>query len=368
MRRLVCMLMALTVLCSAAAQNSRGATDDFGRIALTPVISDASKVPSYASKTLETKLTQIVTKNGMASKSVTPRFVITANIDLLNKEVTATAPSMTVVEVATTLYIGDAQTGQLFASYTYDPVKGVGTNETRAYLEALKRVTIAAPGVNEFVNDGKNKIIEYYNSQIDFLLAEADGLAKSQEYDKAMLLLASVPDVCKEAYTKAMDRLGVVYQQKIDNEGMALYNKAMAIWKTSKSEASAREASEILSEINPESMAAVKATALVNEIESHYKALENERKAREQRNWEFKQRQYADKQAAAQEIRQLRHDVDMARIESGAASSERALEEVKSMVGVMSNVVTSANAVRATQSAASSFGAQAFANIASWFN
>lgn len=359
MKRILSLVLGLGVLFSAAAQNTQGSADDFGRIALTPVILDASQIPTYATKTLETKLTQIVTKNGMAAKGVNPRFVITANADLINKEVTATAPSMTVVELAVTLYIGDAQTGNLFASYTYDSVKGVDSNESKAYIQAFKRVSANASGVSYFVTEGKNKIIEYYNSQIDLILLEANGLAKSQKYDEAMVLLASVPNVCKDAYAKAINRLGEVYQQKIDLEGEALYNEAMALWRTTKTEDDAREVSEILAEINPYSSSIGKAHNLIAEIESHYTALEQERKARERRAEEFNRQRYEDRQISEQEQRHMSHEEEMARIGSGSAVSERALQEVKEIIGTMNSSNTTATIVN-TQPAA-------FNNIKSWF-
>ena len=330
MKRIVCLLLSLCSIAALQAQNDRASMDDFGRIALTPVISEGSSVPQMARQPLKTKLTQLVTKNGLSADDSNIRFVITANTDLLAKDVTATAPPMTVVEISATLYIGDAQTGQLFSTYSFDAVKGVGNNETRAYQEAVKKINMNSAAVQAFVTEGKNKIIEYYNTQIDFLLTEANAKAQAQDYDGAMLSLASVPTVCKDAHSKAMTRLGEIYQMKIDKEGAALYNQAAAAWKTSKSEDSAREACGYLAEINPLSKSADTGQKLVAEIEKHYDGLRAERKAREEREWQFKQQQYADAQAAAQEQRQFAHEEAMKLADAHSVATQMALQEVKS--------------------------------------
>lgn len=372
MRRLFVTLIGLGSLFCASAQNTLGSTDDIGRIALTPIVHDAANVPPRAHSMLSNKLKQIVTRNGLGSMATEPRFVITASSQLMAKEVTATTPSFTVVEVATTLYIGDAVTGQLFSSCDCDLSKGMGKSLDAAYVEAYKRINPAAEQIKQFVEEGKNKIVEYYNSQIDFLIAEADALAKSQNFDGAMMLLASVPSVCKEAHAKAMARLGEVYQVKIDQEGAVLYNQAVAAWKTSKSEEGALEACKLLAQINPQSSYAEKGNALVAEIETHYatlvaeqKALQEEERRRkqkqEEREWQFKQQQYADKVAAEQEARQLNHELAMKQSDAASVATQMALKEVKEMT----------NKTFASQVAGSTISKGAsntLANkIASWF-
>ena len=253
MKRLFITLIGLGSLLCASAQNTLNSTDDIGRIALTPIVHDAIDVPQQARKMLSNKLKQIVTRNGLGAMATEPRFVITANSQLMAKEVTATAPSFTVVEVATTLYIGDAVTGQLFSSCECNSAKGTGKNIDAAYVAAYKSINPADPQIQKFVEEGKNKIIEFYNSQIDFIIAEADAKAKSQDFNGAMMLLASVPTVCKEAHAKAMIRLGEIYQVKIEQEGMAYYNQAAAVWKTTKSEEGASEACNLLAKKTIES-------------------------------------------------------------------------------------------------------------------
>lgn len=318
MKRIFAFLAFFGSCFCASAQNNQLSADDFGRIALAPVIVEEAGIPNGAAKILQNKLTQIVTKSGLAADPAYPRFVITADTDVLFKEVTATAPPMVALQVVTTLYIGDAESGQLFGSYSYDASKGVGNNDTKAHVEALKRINVNDPDVLAFVEESKVKIIEYYNSQIDFIIAEARSLMNSNQYDDAIILLSGVPTVCKDAHAKAMDMIADVFQEKIDVEGAALYNEAVATWKTGKTQDNAYAVVDILALIHPNSKSFAQSMKLVSEIEGYYSELEARRRAIEERNWAFKMQQYEDSQMVAAEERQLGHELDMKKAENSA--------------------------------------------------
>lgn len=329
---------------SMSAQNDLGKTDDVGRIVLSPYVVSNANIPSYAESALSNKLSRIAAAQGVAGGTVDQRFVITANVIEMSKEFTASAPPKIALIAQPTLYIGDVVTGELFSSCSLPTVKGVGDNDTKAYLAAIKGINENSQEVVRCINQGKAKIIEYYNSKIDFLLAEADALASSQQFDEAMAKLAAVPQVCKDAYLKAYGKIGEIYQKKIDLEGDRLYNEAYAQWNTAKTKASAERVVELLAQINPISSAAAKGRKLVASVEAHYSEIEARRRAIEERNWEFKMKQYEDNQANLAAKREIEHtekmysyEVQMEHAKNGSAAAEYALQEVKGIVGVMSN-------------------------------
>lgn len=329
------------------AQNDLSKTDDLGRIVLTPYVISNANIPSYAESVLNNKLTQIAAKQGMAGSSVDNRFVITANLSEISKDFTPTTPPMIALTLSPTIYIGDGISGELFSSCEVPAVKGVGENETKAYLSAIKAIKTNNPAIVQCIEEGKVKIVEYYNSQIDFILAEAESLSKSQNYDEAMMKLAQVPQICKDAYLKAYEKIGEVYQQKIDLEGDKLYNEAYAQWNTAKNEQSAEKVVELLAQINPLSAAAPKGRTLVKTVEGHYNAIAARRRQIEERNWRFKLQQYEDERADKIAERENQHeynmqklgfdyDVEMERARNGAAAPQLALQEVKEVVKIMS--------------------------------
>lgn len=365
MKRLFLTLVSLICVLPLCAQNTLGKADDLARIVLTPLVVDGTGVPAYANNMIKNKLNQIVTQHGVGGNCANPRFVITANLVTVTKDVTATMPPMVAITVAPTIYVGDGQTGELYASCQLPEVKGVGENDTKAYVAAIRRINVNSPEVVNCINTGKAKIIEYYNTQIDFLLAEADAMTKSQLYDDAMMLLATVPSVCKEAYERAMAKVADVYQTKIDVEGAAKLNQAYAQWHAHKTEDSALIVVGLLAEINPMSKSAAEGRKLVAEVESHYTAIEQRRREIEERNWAFKMQQYQDaredkkaelefrktQQTMDHEYRttgqsndheyrmtssKFNYEVEMERARNGAYAAEMALNEVKSVVATMS--------------------------------
>ncbi len=285
MKQLLTSILLIAACFAAAAQNNEGKADDYGRIALTPVILQESSIPPAASNVVLNKLTQMVTKNGLGADSFDPRFIITANMVELSHETTATAPAMQALVLSPTLYIGDAATGTLYATCALKQIKGAGTNDTKAYMQAVKGIRVDDPSVQRFIETGKKRIIEWYNSQIDFLISEANSLAGQDKYDEGIALLFTVPAVCKEAFDKAMRAAELIFQQKIDVEGAALLNAATHAWNASQNWAGANEAAGYLSQIHPLSSAVTGGMALSKTIAARIKELDN-------REWNFAMKQF----------------------------------------------------------------------------
>ena len=58
--------------------------------------------------------------------------------------------------------------GTIFATEAIT-IKSIGDNETKAYIDALKKIKTSDKSILAFVEKGKSKIIEYYNSKCDFI-------------------------------------------------------------------------------------------------------------------------------------------------------------------------------------------------------
>lgn len=198
------------------AQNNLGKTDDIGRINISAYVPAQEGLTPEATKNLENKLSQLAVKNGMAG-SFGSRFIISAKVTTLSKDITPTAPPMHAYTLEFTLYIGDGFEGTLFSSYSFT-TKGVGETETKAYMNALKSFNASNPKYQAFIEEGKTKIIEYYNSKCDFILKGAQAMASQDQFDDAIRTLVTVPDICKECYDKSMDTAVEIYKQKIEKD------------------------------------------------------------------------------------------------------------------------------------------------------
>ncbi len=72
-----------------------GYADDMARIALDVIVPDqVADIPDHARSLLESKLMQAVTDHGMGGEGVSPRFLVTAKMEILTKDVTPTVPPM----------------------------------------------------------------------------------------------------------------------------------------------------------------------------------------------------------------------------------------------------------------------------------
>ena len=247
------------------AQNTAGKSDDAARITLaTFVPQQIDQMPEAARSSLANKLSQIVTQNGLGGKASNERFIITANINVISKDLTATAPPMQAYVLDLTLYIGDGIDGTKFASVSTQ-VKGVGESETKAYISALKNLKTNDLNYQSFIETGKTKIVEYYNSKCDFIIKDAKALASQNKYDEAIFKLTGVPEVCKSCYEKCMDSISVIYKAKMERECQANIAKA----KTFKAQDNFDAAAEALSTILPDLTCYPEAKALTTEINDH---------------------------------------------------------------------------------------------------
>jgi hypothetical protein len=265
MKNIIIALMLFTFVSAAFAQNNKGKIDDMGRIALNAYLPEDSKVPSSARSVLENKLTQIATTSGMGGSALNPRFIITANVVELTKDITATAPPMQAYTLDVTLVVGDGIEGKKYASYTAT-VKGVGENEAKAYLAALKNVNPNDPKIKSFVESAKTRIVEYYNTNCDFIIKDAQTTAAQKQYDWAIYKLTSVPEVCKECYDKCMDAAAAMYKQKIEFDCKTKLTEATNIWNGNQSWEGAERAGEILSSIDPDASCYKEAKGLSEKI------------------------------------------------------------------------------------------------------
>ena len=281
------MIMFLFSALTGFSQNTKLSADDMGRIALAAYVpQQIDNMPDAARSLLKNKLSQIVTKSGMGGSAANERFIITANINVITKDVLPSAPPLTQFTLEVTFYIGDGIEGTKFTS-TSVSLKGTGENETKAYIAALKNISPSNPEIQSFVEAGKTRIIEYYNSKCDFILKEAQSLASQNKYDESISKLISVPEVCKACYDKAMDAVAPIYKKQIDRECKQRLMEATTAWNAAQDLSSAENAGGILSQIEPGAACYKEALALSSKIAQRVKDLD-------QREWKYQMKQQQD--------------------------------------------------------------------------
>ena len=290
MKKFISVLVLSIIVFSGDAQVK---LDDFGRIIINTYLPDNIGIPAEAKSQLESKLSQIASNNGMGGSQINPRFIITAQVNIGTKDIIAGPPQMIAQNLDVVLFVGDALTNTIFSNATIT-LKGVGTNENKALIDALKNINPKNKEIAQFLEEGKNKIINYYATNCDFIIKEAISMAKQEKYDDAIYKLSLVPDVCQECYYKCLDTLSAVYQQKINTDCKMKFNQAKTAWAAAQNPSGAGKAGDILNTINPMASCQPDINAFIKTIDAKLKADEKAR-------WQFKMKQYVDKIAMQKE-------------------------------------------------------------------
>lgn len=281
-----------------------GQTADADRLSIGIVLPDYENIPAEALQNLEGKLQSIVTSQGVGDNRSAERFLMTAKIDVTNKDITQTAPPKVSMKMDVTLIIGDIVEDKIYGIHTLS-VAGIGINETKAYIQAFQRIKANNPAVMKFVADTKQKILDYYDGNCSFIISEAERNAKMGQYDDAITNLITVPSVCSDCYAKCQAKSLEVYEmrrvnerEKLDHAGKELIRQARSAWSVKHDYECAQKALDLLAKVDPDAPCVDDADALVNEINAHLRKVEAQQAAaaaaRAKQQWEFKMRQYED--------------------------------------------------------------------------
>jgi hypothetical protein len=281
-RSIIVIFFALMTFISARSQNSLGKADDIARLSIAAIVPEkAGMVPGGARTTLENKMRQIVTQNGLGASEYGSRFAIVPGINILSKDITPTAPPQEALTVEFVFYIVDAVSQTIF-SQTSVQFKGVGQTDEKALIQVIRNINPKMGQFKGLVENGKVKIIEYYNSKCDVLLTNSQALASQRKYQEAIYNLMSVPDVCRECYDRSMSLSMEIYKQYDDYTCGQYLAAAKSAWANIDHD----KAAENLAYITPDSKCYTEAQALADEIKK--KLLEDGKV------WDFKLKRYND--------------------------------------------------------------------------
>jgi len=215
----------------------------------------------------------------MGAASHNPRFYLAANAAVMSKDITSSAPPMHAYVLDVTLIIGDGSDGTKFATHTMT-LKGVDENEAKAYNAAFKNIKPSDPKLQGFVEAGKKKIIEYYNTRCDFIIKEAETLAAQNNFEGALFKLTSVPEVCLDCYNKCMDAAGPMYKKFIDRDCKIKMTQAETLWAANQSYEAANEVAAIVSSIDPAAACYGEVKAFTTKVAARVKELDS-------REWQY---------------------------------------------------------------------------------
>ncbi len=275
----------ISFLCILTA-NAQERLDDIGRITIHTYVPDNENLPPESQKFLETKLSQIITANGISDNENCVRFVLTAKINVISKDIVAGPPQRISQKLDITILLGDIEVDKVYAQTTVSTL-GIGQSLEKSYISAFKNINPKNTAITAFVQEGKQKIIDYYQTNCEDVIAEARKQASLQNYEDALMLLTSIPDVCSSCFDEASQIATPIYNDMIEVRGAEYLNEARAIWAKNPTRSGAQEATRLLSQINFAASCQPKAAALIKEITAKMNEIDR-------REWEHKMQVYQD--------------------------------------------------------------------------
>lgn len=259
-------------------------TEDVGKIALSVVMPeniDGLNV-SQLSK-LESKITQITTKAGLSASGYNQTFVIYPKFAIYSTDVVEGGmQNITVVTVELSLFIKQLSNNMLFSSVSKS-LKGSGKNTELAITNAISQIPVSDKAFSAFIDEGKDKIIKYYEANCDNIIKKADSYIQMQQYGQALGLLMSIPEEIQTCHDKVIAKSIETFQA---------YQNQVCTEKIQQAKAkSARQdyddALEILASIDP-------SAKCYGESQTLIKSIEEKVSAEVKKQWDFQMKQYND--------------------------------------------------------------------------
>jgi len=282
--------------------------DDIGKIALSVIMPENVETlnASQISK-LESKVTQICTKAGLSASGYDQTFVIYPKFDIYETNVVEGGmQNITVIKCELSLYIKQVSNNVLFSSVVRD-LKGSGKTKELAITNAISQIPISDKGLLDFIAEGKNKIIGYYEANCNDIIKKAESYNQSKKYEDAIATILQIPEEITSCYDQVLDKVSKYYTdyQKQICSNLILASEAKLATKDYVG------ALDHLCDMDPKANCYSEAVKIIKRIENQIADAErrawelrvqkyNDAKAREERNWNFKMQQYSDDKAREQ--------------------------------------------------------------------
>lgn len=309
--------LSLWILCCCAPLLLSAQSQE-RKIAITPLVVDGLNIPDDARASLNQKLLQMTTQNGFGSLS--GEFVLTADVVVVDKQVTATAPAQYVVDLEVSVYVVNVLEKVIVAETSFN-VKSIDRPESKAVVRAINQVNPRSPAVRTFMTSAREKIVDYYAERIPALVAKAQSLTDRGEYEEALAVLAVIPE-CVDEYPMVADRMTGVYVQMLDKYAEISLREA----KSKIIQKDYDGALDALLYVDPMSTLAPEADRMVEQIKQTIDA--EERAAREQKLREYELRM-AEALLAQGDATKARELLTEASQRTGDAAAEKQAAEAR---------------------------------------
>lgn len=258
-------------------------TSDIGKISLSVIFPDnVEELDASQLSKIETKVTNLVTSIGLASNGYDNNFVIYPKLSVNDSEkVEGGMQNIYVVSCELSLFIKQLSNNVIFSSISI-PIKGYGKDKKNAISDAITKLSVSNKAAKEFIEIGKQKIIDYYNLKCQDIIEKSESLVKMQDYQGAIGLLMTVPEEVA-CYGQIQQKTIVAYKAYQNQKCITQLQEA----KTTLAKNYYKEALDILSQIDP-------STRCYKEVETLIKNAEDKVDAQARNEFAVKMKMYND--------------------------------------------------------------------------
>lgn len=268
MKKLILIIVIFIVSISSAQENT-----SIGKIALSVVLPENIEgMDSSNNSKLESKIIQIVSNSGLAANGYNSNFIIYPKLAIYdNKVVESGMQDITVFNLDLTLIIKQVDNNMIYSSCNTS-IKGFGDSKQIAISNAISKIKINDTIFIDFIDKGKKRIIEYYESRCNDLIVQADGLSKRQSYEEAITLLLSIPSEVS-CFSKIQNKTIEIYKNYQTYRCGSLLQQAKAL----ASQNDFYGSLNYLSQIDPGSKCGAESKDLMTKIENKIDAENRQR-------------------------------------------------------------------------------------------
>ena len=277
---------------------------DVDRITIHAFLPEYKNVPPESHDLLESKITEIITNNGIEDNEYGVRFVLTAKVNVISKDIVAGPPQRISQKLDVTFILGDIVEDKVFLRKKISVI-GVGTSEEKAFISAFKNIKTSNTEITQFIQEGKQKILGFYQTHCEDIIKEARDMASQNQYEQAIIMLSSIPDVVSDCFLDCLKTTEDIYQQMIAARGEEMLRKAQNAWVKNPTRQGAREATQYLQQINHAAPCQPEVSKLLeqigqkmNEIDrrewQHEMQVYQDGVEHDRREWEHKMQKYQD--------------------------------------------------------------------------
>ncbi len=262
---------------------AQSAASQFGKISLSVVMPENLEGLSVKQLgQIETKITSIVTANGLAATGYSRNFVIFPKFEITKSEVYGGGmQDIYNIGGQITLIIKQTVNNITFSTISKD-FAASGRGKAEAITNAISKLNTNDQDFQTFIQTAKSKIIGYYESTCQDLLNKSEALTKMGDYPQAIGMMMSVPEEVS-CYSKALDKAVKAYVAYKN----ANCSKKVLEAKTMLAQNDYSGAMSTLSEIDP-------SASCYKEVDPLIKKAEAKITAEERKQWQFQMQVYKD--------------------------------------------------------------------------